>query len=269
MKALWKRLDSAHYLISPAQDYSFICGSAIFGYLAFGLMSFGVVSITPMAYLMLFILEGTHLFSTATRSFLDPYHRRKLGTARLLQLVPLCAIAPTFFAIGAKREFYILLMCWLHLHISKQHVGFMALYKRKAGEFDDIELETSFYKVMLIAPLIFYLLHPIIGIGGYMIAWAASAVPALWYALREHERRFSWKVSAPKLILVGLTVPLQWLAFGYALVTPDGVTATSLIIAIAHAIQYHRLNILYHSEEAKKAIVRKPWHSFGGTLRSQ
>ncbi len=99
---------SDRFLISPAQDFAFIAGSAFIGYAVLALMVFGVVSITPFSLILLFILEAPHIFGTWTRSYLDPEHREKLGWRVLWQIVPLCLVPPLFILAGAQIVFYVL-----------------------------------------------------------------------------------------------------------------------------------------------------------------
>jgi hypothetical protein len=115
---------------------------------------------------------------------------------------------------------------------------------------------------MLYVPVIFFLLHKRIGLEGYMIAGAVALVPMLWFTLRQYENK---RLSlSPKLVLMATTIPLQWLAFGFAITHPNGAKAAGVVLAFSHTIQYHRLNVLYHKEDAKTAQTRKLWHSFAG-----
>ncbi len=122
--------------------------------------------------------------------------------------------------------------------------------------------EVKFYKIMLYAPVIFYLLHKRIGLDGYMTAGAVALVPLLWFGLRQYENN---RLNlSPKLVLMATTIPLQWLAFGFAITHPQGAKAAGVVLAFSHVVQYHRLNILYHKEDAKTSQTRKLWHSIGG-----
>lgn len=252
------------YLLSPAQDYLFIAASPLIGFAVLGLMMSGIVNLAPFALILLIVLEGSHIFATWTRSFLDAEHRQKIGWQRLALLPLLCLIPPLFVMAGETGQavFYALTIVWLHTHVAKQHVGFVALYKRKAGELDEVAFETKFYKTMLYAPVVFYLLQGVIGLKGFAIAGTCAVVPLMWFMLREYER--GRLTINPKLVLVVLTVPLQWAAFGFAIGHVNGAKAAGVVLAFSHTIQYHALMYRYHSTEAAESKAKKPWHSFLG-----
>lgn len=253
-----------NWLFSPKQDIAFIAGAPIIGYAVFAAMVFGPVAIVPVFSLfLLFILEGPHVFATATRTYLNSSDRESLGKLRLLMILPLCLIGPLFTMAGMATVFYVITVVWLHTHVAKQHVGFLALYKRKAGQFEDIGYETKFFKASLYLPVILFLLKDAAGIKPFLYFGLAYLIPFSYHIAKELTKD---NPIYPKLMLFATTVPLQWLAFGYASVNPLGARAAGIVLAFSHTIQYHRLMVAYHSEDAKEIAKkdRKPWHTLAG-----
>jgi hypothetical protein len=53
-------------------------------------------------------------------------------------------------------------------------------------------------------------------------------------------------LNGPKLLLLALVVPLQWLAFAYAPHSGYGIVAAGVAISLGHTMQYHRL-VWFHN----------------------
>ncbi len=262
-------------LFSPLQDFAFIAGAPIFGYITLLSLMFGPAqSLVFFSMLLLLVLEGPHVFATATRAYFTPEDRNSVGRKKLWMLLPLCLIGPVFVAAGLLPVFYAITVVWLHTHVAKQHVGFLALYKRKAGEMEDIRYETLFFKTSLYLPVILFLTKDAAHPNSFLYAGMLYAVPFAYYVSRELSKKH---LSTPKLMLVLTSVPLQWLAWGYAANHPLGARLAGIILAVSHTIQYHRLVIEYHRvdandiEEMEKELNitrrnsrKKPWHSLAG-----
>lgn len=137
------------------------------------------------------------------------------------------------------------------------------LYKRKAGEFDDIKLDKYFLLTSLTLPLVLFFVFDrlpsriIIGVS------AAYLFLAGLYAFRQLGKQ---KLVLPKLFLMSLIIPLQWLAFWYASHSGHGIKVAGILIGLGHALQYHKLTRLYHKAEQAETGQKKLWYSLGGYL---
>ncbi|HZI48956.1 MAG TPA: hypothetical protein VFD75_14270, partial [Pyrinomonadaceae bacterium] len=157
MSASVVNLPASGWIISRRNDLFFFIGSALFGYLLIGLAT--ARNGLPPAFLLLyaFAIDGPHVFSTLTRTLLDGQERSRLRTLWLIGF-PACiaGIAVLAIVLGANASF-IVVACLSHYHLTKQHMGFVMLYKRKAGERDDYKLDKHFTIGSLMLPLGVYL----------------------------------------------------------------------------------------------------------------
>jgi hypothetical protein len=149
-------LPSGSWIISKGQDLFWFIGAALLGYLL--LLVSASQGELPLRLLILwaFAIDGPHVFSTATRVLLDPAERKRIGFL-WLALIPLCLAGPAIIFAANQHVFYMLIATWSHYHISKQHMGFMFIYKRKARETSDFKLDKYFVLTLLILPYLFYL----------------------------------------------------------------------------------------------------------------
>ena len=83
------------------------------------------------------------------------------------------------------------------------------------------------------------------------------------YATRQLGKQ---RIILPKLYLMLLVIPLQWLAFWYASYSGHGIKAAGILIALGRALQYHKLTRLYHKAEQAETGQKKLWYSLGGYL---
>lgn len=218
--------------------------------------------IMVMSFVMLLALEAPHVFATATRSYLDPAERRRFGWFLWL-IVPLTLLGPALVWLGLAQPFFVLAFCWLHVHYAKQHFGIVMLYKRKAAEFDDIKLDKYFLLTSLTLPLILFFVSARLPGPLMLSVLAAYLLLATLYAFRQFGKP---KIVLPKLFLMSLIIPLQWLAFWYASHSGHGIKVAGILIGLGHALQYHKLTRLYHKTDAAETRRKKLWHSFGGYL---
>ncbi len=252
---------SSNWLISKKDDWVWVLGGAIASYaiLAAFLAGFPIV---VMSFVMLLALEAPHVFATATRSYLDPAERRRFGWFLWL-IVPLTVLGPALVWLGFAQPFFALAFCWLHVHYAKQHLGFVMLYKRKAGEFEDIKLDKYFLLTSLTLPLALFFVLDRLPLPVIISVSAAYLLLAGLYAFKQLCKQ---RIVLPKLLLMTLIIPLQWLAFWYASHSGHGIKVAGILIGLGHALQYHKLTRLYHRTEAAETGRKKPWHSLGGYL---
>ncbi len=242
------------WIISRRDDLTWFIGSAAAGYLALALMASGF----PMTliYFIWFIgVDGPHVIATVTRTYFDKQERSRLGWW-LWAIVPLMAIGPVMVGLKQAALFYLFAVSWQHYHIAKQHFGFMMLWKAKNKERDPIaqKLDRKFLLASTILPLALF------GLRAYLPGWSllnpitAAAVAAygvlaaIYIAHQVRQYRSGAVPNTPKLMLLAVLVPLQWLAFGYAArLGPDGILRAGIALGLFHGLQYHRL-LWFHNK---------------------
>ena len=238
----------AKWIISGREDLTWFIGSSLVSYLVLGLLAAGFPA-TPIYLIWLVGIDGPHVWATATRTYLDGNARRKMGLL-LWVVAPALALGPLMVAAGAERVFYLFAVTWLHYHIAKQHFGFVALYKHKARERADFKLDRYFLLSSLMLPYCRAAVKTLMP-GLYAVPAVETAdavVLGLYGCLAAYfvvEQVRKWKngtpLNVPKLMLLGVVIPLQWLAFGYAATTADGIMRAGIVLGLFHSFQYHRL----------------------------
>lgn len=235
------------WIISKRDDLTWFIGSAAVSYMAFGLMAAGL-PITFLYLIWLIGVDGPHVIATVTRTYFDKQERHRLGWL-LWAIVPFTVVGPVMVWMGAASLFYLFAVCWQHYHIIKQHYGFIMLWKAKNKDRDavDLKLDKAFLLVSTILPLALFVLKT--RIHGAWVETAADAALAMYLAFAGvfviHQIR-KWRaglpMNAPKLLLLAVLVPLQWLIFAHAATLgPDGILRAGITLGLFHSFQYHRL----------------------------
>jgi len=251
------------WIISRRDDLVWFIGPAAISYLALGLMAAGF-PITPIYLTWFLAVDGPHVMGTVTRTYMDKRERKRLGWF-LWVIVPFSIIGPVMVWAGQSSLFYLFAVCWQHYHIAKQHLGFMMLWKAKNKERDplDLKLDRSFLLASTALPLAFFVVktrlmdwrplqQPL-----QFLGWAAAAVYGIFamiYVGRQVQRfRAGTPLNSPKLMLLAVLVPLQWIAFLYAAsFGPDGILRAGIALGLFHSFQYHRL-IWFHNKNRYSA----------------
>lgn len=240
-------MSTSGWIIDRRQDLTFFIGSALLGYclVAWAVLSGGL----PATFLIVFAfaIDGPHVFSTLTRSLLDSEQRGALRKLWLLGF-PACVAGIGVLAIIAGNDAaFIVVACLSHYHISKQHMGFVMIYKRKAGEREDFKLDRYFTVASLMLPLGYYLSALItsnrVPLAVFLLPGAMLAGWYAWHQSRKLSR------NMPKLLLLGAFIPLQWLAWTYAAADPHSIVrlvAAGVSMNVGHSFQYLRL-IYFHN----------------------
>src|SRR6185295_2194225 len=196
----------------------FFTGSAIFGYallligLAFG--NFPAL----LALLLALLIDGPHVYATATRALFDPEERKRIGLTWWL-LMLLCCISPIIGWLIGLRAFSLIVACWAVYHTAKQHMGFVMIYRRKARERTNFRLDKWFTLASQLLPFAFYLSTVILGtMKALPVFLTAGIVVSAIYANQQCRNESpNW----PKLILLILFTPLHWCAWIYAATSPS------------------------------------------------
>ena len=255
------------WIISKRDDLTWFIGSATISYIAYGLMSAGF-PITLIYLIWLVGVDGPHVIATVTRTYFDKQERGRLGWF-LWIIVPLLAVGPAMVWAGQGSLFYLFAVCWQHYHIAKQHFGFIMLWKAKNKERDafDLKLDKTYLLTSTILPLAMFVINtrlaqwPIvktIGTGALAIYGAMT----VYYIARQVQKfRAGQPMNTPKLLLLAVLVPLQWMIFMHAATLgPDGILRAGITLGLFHSFQYHRL-LWFHNKNRYK--VPDAWKQFG------
>jgi hypothetical protein len=245
----------SRWIISPANDLTWFIFSALGGYAAITLFKLGA-PLAPIFLAFIFIIDGPHVWSTMTRTYFDKSERKK-RKRQLLAIIPLLLIGPAMWLLGYASLFFVLAYGWAYYHHAKQEYGFVMLYKAKNKDRDvfDMKLDRHFIMVSLILPYAWYLIathdlqvrFPFVQFASLVLLTGYAAL-CLAFVGRQVQKYIRGEVlNAPKLALLAMSVPLQWLAFTYAVHHEFGILAAAIPINTFHALQYQRL-MWYHNQ---------------------
>jgi hypothetical protein len=260
------------WIISRQDDLIWFVGTALVGYLALILMSTGV-SLALLTTVWLLGVDGPHVTGTVTRTYFDKQERRRLGWL-LWALVPLLFVGPLAVYLGQGALFYLFAVCWQHYHITKQHLGFVMLWKAKNRERDatDLKLDRWFVLASGVFPLALFVIKTRLQssiLAGLLSADIVATYPIaiLLYAIYQCRKWRSGKpMNPPKLLLLAALVPLQWLAFGYAArFGPDGIVRAGIALGLFHSLQYHRL-MWFHNKNRYQTPEAQAKHGLAAVL---
>ena len=267
-----RRFSGTRWIISRRDDLIWFVGTALVGYLALVLMSAGV-SLTLLTAIWLLGIDGPHVTGTVTRTYFDRQERRRLGWL-LWALVPLLFIGPVAVYRGQSALFFLFAVCWQHYHITKQHVGFVMLWKAKNRERDATEMRLDRWFVLAsgVIPLALFVLKTRLAPGtlASTLTMAAIALFAVFTAIFAAFQFRKWRagkpMNLPKLLLLAALVPLQWLAFGYAArFGPDGIVRAGMALGLFHSLQYHRL-MWFHNKNRYQTPDARAKHGLAAVL---
>ncbi len=246
--SLSERLPS-RWIISRRQDLIWFIGSALISYFALCLMALGV-GVALIQFIWFFGIDGPHVQSTITRTYFDKAERARLGWFLLIP-VPLLLIGPAMALVGRAGLFFLFAVCWQQFHIVKQHFGFMMLYKAKNKDRGDFLLDRWFLLSSLLIPLGMFVLRTEPGFIHLIpaLAWLPRVAIGLyailvggWLLRQVQKLRARLPLNWPKLGLLAMVVPLQWIALLYAShFGPSGIVRAGILLGLFHSFQYHRL----------------------------
>lgn len=227
---------SQGWIIGKRDDLTWFIGSSLIGYAGLAAIMAGL-PIAPFLLVWSLVLNGPHLYTTATRTYFDKSARARLGW-RLWLIIPFLLIGPLMYLAGAFNLFFwFLVVGWGQYHTSKQHLGLIMLYKRKARERNGYILDRRFVLISLMVPWALFM-YGALGFPSSREIWLVALLAQLAFTIHYLTKQVG---SIPKLLLLALVVPLQWIAFAYI-----GSNLSSLMLAVAitnigHSIQYQRL----------------------------
>ena len=237
------------WIISKRQDLIWFIGSAVISYLALGAMTLGV-GVALIQFIWFFGIDGPHVQSTITRTYFDKEERARLGWFLWIP-VPLLLAGPLVVWAGFASLFFLFAVCWQQFHIVKQHFGFMMLYKGKNKDRTDFLLDRWLLLSSLLIPLGMFVLRtrPVIIQTAPLAAWLPTVAVSLYvilaagWLLRQVQKwRAGLPMNWPKLALLAMTIPLNWIALLYGShYGPNGIVRAGIALGLFHSFQYHRL----------------------------
>ncbi len=252
------------WIISPANDLTWFICSALAGYATILLFKLGV-PLTPVLLTFIFLIDGPHVWSTMTRTYLDKSERKKRRN-QLLAIVPLFLVGPTIWSLGYSGLFFMLAYGWAYFHHAKQEYGFLMLYKAKQKERNpiDMKLDRHFVMVSLILPYLWYLeaAHDLTARSALIktfvgVVFSAYGLLTFVYVARQIQKYIRGElINGPKLALLAVSVSLQWYAFGFAIHHPFGILAAAIPINTFHALQYQRLMWFHNRNHYSDPVVK-------------
>lgn len=244
----------ARWIISRKVDLALVSGSALAGYFYLALH---LIFQVPFSWLWWFWsvgFDGTHIFATVSRTYLDRQQRRQRAALLWGSLAAFFSLGPLMVLAGWKLPLAILVGVWAYYHVVRQHFGFLRLYHVKNGEMSPraARIDAWFLGLMLAAPpFVRFFIHSPQELGmpaGFALArlipWLEPAIYLLLAALTLLYLResFSGPVNWPKQLLVAAVVPLHWLTFRWM-----GWQAAVPTVTIVHNLQYHAL-VWFHNQ---------------------
>jgi hypothetical protein len=254
--------------------------------------------VTSWAY----VLDAPHVWATLARTLCDPDEwqerpRELLTSFGFFLIGPLLILLP--YAIGAlsalfgrylsagqlalgATSFFAAFRFWAYYHVVRQHWGFFALYRRKAGELAHDGLDYWFFNLTMYAPLVLFLTssfypqtpgYPDLGLHHelrgtwsladvlYPLAWSAYGGILLLYLARQLSLwRAGTPLNASKLLYMALIVPLHLVAFSH----PVAVVFVVPLVTVGHNIQY--LCIVYAYGRRKYSASAGPRYQWARAL---
>ncbi len=246
---------SSSWIVSRRDDLVFFSGSALLGY-AFVLLALAFGEL-PTRFLVAFAfaIDGPHVYSTATRALFDSKERKRLRGLWYLALPGCLLVCPLLVFFIGHAWFLVLIASLSHYHISKQHMGFVMIYKRKGRERDDYKVDKYFALTSLMLPFIFYLSAIVMGTPALLPVFLVPAI-TLGILYVWHERKRGW-ANKPKLVLLLAFIPLQWFAWGFAAAEPQSLSrlvSAAVATNVGHSLQYLRL-MYFHNHNRYTGVA--------------
>jgi hypothetical protein len=253
------------WIISRREDLVWLHGSVLAGV---ALLAFFALlprltdasyTATSPAVLLLFLwgvfFDGTHVFGTYARTYLvsrqgaqpGPWSFAIIAVGPVIAVVDhvLCTPGPSLLAHAGWlfRSFLLFAYLWAYFHLVRQHYGFLALYRRRAGANDLVEarLETLLLWVGCLYPFLRFSLSAGYIRSGLPLLLPSACLPSLRVLvdvlalvsmliivalLRRRTRALG-----PRHLLLAVVIAFHVLVFALL----------DNLLTIFHNLQYHRI----------------------------
>ena len=130
----------SRWIVSPSFDLSWFFGGAVVSMLIVGAFLALHVPIVALVWIGILLFDGPHMAAAYSRTYVD---RREWRDRRRVLALPLLAflVGPLCLLAGVVTDselpflgFLALATFYAYFHVVRQHWGFLALYRAKAGE---------------------------------------------------------------------------------------------------------------------------------------
>lgn len=272
------------WIISETQDRVFLIGGVVASVLfTVGMIVIGVPEVWWWIWIV--ALDGPHVFATLARTYLDPLERQarpRLLWGSLLWLLVGPSTLLASLALGTSLPtvvFLTLASLWAYWHVVRQHLGFMALYKRAAGESNpgDDRWDRAALYVGTIAPFLAFALghpeaRPMLGLSGeptwepwvQLLAWGVAGVVVAGWAVRMGFARSAARpVSGGKILYLSVLFAWTAILFSPWVVNRLPLIGVTVAVTVWHNIQYHALVWFYKQNRYK---ADRSAHGLAGRL---
>ena len=258
--ALSGRLD-ARWIITRGTDLTMIIGSALAGYVYLLLFAAIHVPATWLWWVWSIGFDGTHIFATVSRTFLDREARARQRALLYGSLAVFFSLGPILVLAGLKALLYLMVGTWAYYHVIRQHYGFMVLYKvknRDLARFDNL-LDRVVLGVTTVLPPFhrFFVHHPEeLGLPFSFSTldpalWIILAVTCVLWLARQFQRYCAGdRIDVPKFLLLAAVIPLHWLTFAYL-----SWQAAVPTVTIVHNLQYHAI-VWFHNRNRYASVAQ-------------
>jgi hypothetical protein len=242
----------ARWIVGRGVDLTLVIGSVFAGWAYLLLYTVAHVPISLLWWFWSVGFDGTHIFGTVSRTFLDNEARARYRKLLVGSVLVFFALGPAMVLAGAKSWLYLLVGAWAYYHVIRQHYGFMVLYKvknRDLGRLDNA-LDRIFLGVMTVFPPFHrFFVHrpeelgipfsfPALETPGWVLI---AAVLAVWLGRQWIRLRAGEPADLPKYLLLAAVIPLHWATFAYM-----SWQAAVPTVTIVHNLQYHAI-VWFHN----------------------
>ncbi len=257
--------DTPRWIGGPRFDACFFFGSGIVALAAGIVMLSAPVTVLPLWFAWIWLVEGPHLCATWQRTYLDAGFRRERGRllfTSLLWFVPGLALLFATWISGRPEPFLLFLgavALWAFNHTVRQHQGIMSIYQRLGK----VEAAERKFDILLLNGVLwgafglFLLAHPtnreLLGIGALPepVLMVLGSLLALAMALWAAKLLLRWRRGSPLTASVfGLAVAAGSTLFSLFVIgvrepllanplTPEHVfMAATVVSGTVHGLQY-------------------------------
>src|SRR5947208_8175480 len=122
---------SARWIINPRADLLIFIGGTLASYFYILLyVRFGVPMMPVLYWIWSVGFDGTHVFGTVTRTYLDREERQKRRRLLFGSLIFFFTLGPVLVLLDYTPVLVMIVATWAYYHVVRQHYGFMVLYKK-------------------------------------------------------------------------------------------------------------------------------------------
>ncbi|MDM5180234.1 hypothetical protein PO883_23915 [Massilia sp. DJPM01] len=268
----------------PLFDACFFFGSGVVALLAGLLMLAAPVTVLPMWFAWIWLVEGPHLLATWQRTYLDAGFRRERGRllwTSLAWLLPGPVLLGVSWISGRPEPFLLFLgavALWSFHHGVRQHHGILSVYQR-LGDADAAARKADkllLHSILWVAFGLLALVHPANVDLAARVSWGAHAITALamllamavvWWAALLVRRWRSGSAVLPgifglvvavgttlfSLFAVGLREPL----LANPLTTEQVFMAATIVGGTLHGLQYIGIVIATERRRARSGMAAR------------